>query len=381
MSRHLLVTNDFPPKVGGIQSYLWELWRRLDPDSFAVLTASSHPDHAAFDAEQAAAGFRIERTRGRILYLPTPSTVRRIRRLADAVGASLVVLDPVLPLGLVGPHLGLPYAVVVHGAEITVPGRLPVSRQAMAHVLRHAALVVSAGPYPAAEADRAARGVLPPVVDVPPGVESSQFLPLDAPGRVEARRRLGLPVDGLLVVSVSRLVPRKGMDVLVKAAGLLAPSIPDLTVAIGGSGRDAARLGRIVADVGAPVRLLGRLSEEDKGLLMGAADVFALACRNRWFGLEQEGFGIVFVEAASAGVPQVAGRSGGAADAVEDAVTGLLVRHPERPGDVALTLRRLLLDPALRRRMGEAGRQRVLASFDYDGLAPRLARALAEVAG
>ncbi len=182
-------------------------------------------------------------------------------------------------------------------------------------------------------------------------------------------------------MSVSRLVPRKGMDVLVKAAGLLAPSFPDLTLAIGGSGRDAARLGRIVADVGAPVRLLGRLSEEDKGLLMGAADVFALACRNRWFGLEQEGFGIVFVEAASAGVPQVAGRSGGAADAVEDAVTGLLVRHPERPGDVALTLRRLLLDPALRRRMGEAGRQRVLASFDYDGLAPRLARALAEVAG
>ena len=381
MSRHLLVTNDFPPKVGGIQSYLWELWRRLDPGSFVVLTASSHPDHAAFDAEQAAAGFRIERTRGRILYFPTPSTIRRIRRLADDVGASLVVLDPVLPLGLVGPRLGLPYAVVLHGAEVAIPGRLPLSRQAMAHVVRHASLVVSAGPYPEAEALRAARGVLAPVVDVPPGVDPSQFPPLGADARVAARRRLGLPAAGPLVVSVSRLVPRKGMDVLVEAAALLASSFPDLTVAIGGSGRDAARLGRIVAERGAPVRLLGRLSEEDKGLLLGAADVFAMACRNRWSGLEQEGFGIVFLEAASAGVPQVAGRSGGAADAVVDGVTGLVVRRPGDPGEVALALRRLLLDPALRRRMGEAARQRVLASFDYDELAPRLARALAEVAG
>ncbi len=381
MSRHLLVTNDFPPKVGGIQSYLWELWRRLDPCSFGVLTASSHPDHAAFDAEQAAEGIRIERTPGRILYFPTPSAIRRIRQAAEEIGASLVVLDPVLPLGLVGPRLGLPYAVVVHGAEAAIPGRLPFARSAMASVLRHASLVVSAGPYPAAEAERAARGALPPVVDVPPGVEPSQFTPFDERGRAAARRRLGLPPDGLLVVSVSRLVPRKGMDVLVRAAGLLAPSFPDLTVAIGGSGRDAERLAGIVADEGAPVRLLGRLSEEDKAQLLGAADVFVLACRNRWFGLEQEGFGIVFLEAASAGVPQVAGWSGGAGDAVEDGVTGLLVRHPERPGDVALALRRLLLDPTLRRRMGEAGRRRVLASFDYDGLAPRLARALAEVAG
>ena len=121
---HLLVTNDFPPKVGGIQAYLWELWRRMDPSTFAVLTASSHPDAAAFDAEQKGLGFRIERVPNRVL-LPTPATVRRIRAMAGDVGASLVVLDPALPLGLVGPSLGLPYGVVLHGAEVTVPGRLP----------------------------------------------------------------------------------------------------------------------------------------------------------------------------------------------------------------------------------------------------------------
>ena len=95
---HLLVTNDFPPKVGGIQAYLWELWRRMDPSTFAVLTASSHPGAAAFDAEQKGLGFRIERVPAAVL-VPTPATVRRIRALAHDVGASLVVIDPALPAG------------------------------------------------------------------------------------------------------------------------------------------------------------------------------------------------------------------------------------------------------------------------------------------
>ncbi len=377
MSRHLLVTNDFPPKVGGIQSYLWELWRRLDPDTFAVLTASSHPDAARFDAEQAARGFHVERVPGRILFFPTPAARRRVREAAARAGASLVVLDPALPLGLLGPGLDLPYAVVLHGAEVTVPGRLPVSRQALAHVVRRAALVVSAGGYPAAEGARATGGRMPPVVAVPPGVDCEQIVPLDAAGRAAARRRLGLPPDGLLVAAVSRLVPRKGMDVLVDAAARLAPSFPDLVVAVAGAGRQAPALAARVAATGAPVRLLGRVSDGDKASLLGAADVFAMPCRNRWLGLEQEGFGIVYLEAAAAGVPQVAGESGGAAEAVEDGVTGFVVARPEDPSEVALALRRLLADEPLRRRMGEAARRRAAASFDYRLLAPRLARSLA----
>ncbi|HEX3946979.1 MAG TPA: glycosyltransferase family 4 protein [Acidimicrobiales bacterium] len=381
MSRHLLVTNDFPPKVGGIQSYLWELWRRLDPDSYVVLTASSHPEAAAFDAEQRASGIRIERVPGRILFFPTPAAGKCIRSLADEVGAGLVVLDPALPLGLLGPRLKMPYGVVLHGAEVTVPGRLPGSRQALAGVLRGAALAVSAGGYPAAEAARAAGDRMPPVARVPPGVDCRRFVPLDELARREARRRLGLPESGLLVASVSRLVPRKGMDVLVEAARRLAPSFPELLVAIAGTGRDADRLAREVGETGAPVRLLGRIGEEDKAALLGAADVFVMACRSRWLGLEQEGFGIVFMEAAAAGVPQVAGDSGGAAEAVEDGVTGLVVDRPEDPAAVAGALRRLLVDGDLRRRMGQAARSRAEASFDYDGLARRLAGALAEVQG
>jgi phosphatidylinositol alpha-1,6-mannosyltransferase len=380
-SRHLLVTNDFPPKVGGIQSYLWELWRRLDPESFVVLTASSDPDASRFDAEQAGRGIRIVRVPGRILFFPTPGARRRVRALAREVGASLVVLDPALPLGLLGPGLGLPYAVVLHGAEVAVPGRLPVARWALGRVLRGASLAVSAGGYPAAEARRVAGGRMPPVVEVPPGVDCDRLVPLSPARRAAARRRLGLPEDGPLVASVSRLVHRKGMDVLVEAAGRLAPSFPDLVVAIGGTGREEASLAAQVRERGAPVRLLGRLDEEDKAALLGASDVFAMLCRSRWLGLEQEGFGIVFLEAAAAGVPQVAGDSGGAGEAVEDGATGVVVRRPGDPGDVALALRTLLSDPARRRRMGTAARHRAVASFDYAQLAPRLAESLARASG
>jgi len=378
---HLLVTNDFPPKVGGIQAYLWELWSRLDPKSFTVLTASSHPGAASFDAQQRARGIRIERMGGAVL-LPVPGTVHRVRALARETGASLVVLDPALPLGLVGPALGdLPYAVVLHGAEVTVPGRIPGSRRALAAVLARARLAVCAGGYPAAEGRRAAGARMPEVVEVPPGVDIERFRPLSADARRQARAAFGVPDDAPLVVSVSRLVPRKGMDVLVEAATALVPSFPTLRVLIGGDGRDGPRLEALTRSAGAPVRLLGRVPDDRLPALLGAADVFVMACRNRWLGLEQEGFGIVFLEAAACGVPQVAGRSGGADEAVVHGETGLVVDDPRDPGHLAAALRRLLSDDTARRRMGRAARRRSESSFDHDRLAHRLAGALSDVEG
>ncbi len=215
------------------------------------------------------------------------------------------------------------------------------------------------------------------MVEIPPGVDVGATEPLAAPGRRAARRRLGLPDRGPLVVSVSRLVPRKGMDVLIEAAGRLATSYPDLVVAIAGDGRELERLQRQAARSPADVRVLGRVGDQDRASLLGAADVFVMACRTRWLGLEQEGFGIVFLEAAAAGVPQVAGDSGGASEAVLDGETGLVVRNPGDPGAVAEALRSLLADPRRRRRMGRAARARVQGSFDNDVLASRLAAALA----
>jgi len=368
--KHLLVTNDFPPKLGGIQSYLWELWRRLPPASFTVLT-TPHEGAEAFDADQA---YRVVRSREPVL-LPHPLLARKIDALAEETGADLIVLDPALPVGLLGPHLARPYGVVLHGAEVTVPGRLPGTQQLLRRVLRGADLVITAGHYPSAEGERAARRALPSV-HVPPGVDTTRFRPLDAAARTAARARLGLPVDGPLVVSVSRLVPRKGMDTLIRAAATLAPDHPDLTVAIGGSGRDRGRLEKLVAETEAPVVFCGRVADDDLPDLYGCADVFAMLCRNRWRGLEQEGFGIVFLEAAAAGVPAVAGESGGAAEAVADGETGLVVDPPESVGAAAATLARLLDDDEGRRAMGQAARRRAEAEYAYDVLAARLAEAL-----
>lgn len=366
----LLVTNDFPPKVGGIQSYLWELWRRLPPEEVTVLTTSYQGDRT-FDAAQA---FQVVRVPWRVL-LPTPGLVRRIDALARHVGAGEVVLDPVLPLGLVGPFLDRPYAVVLHGAEVTVPGRLPLAAAVLRRVLKRAAHVVAGGGYVSAEADRAAGRRLPTTV-VPPGVDPVAFHPLTDGERQAVRRRFGLRSGGPLVVSVSRLVPRKGMDTLIRAAALLAPSRPDLEVVIVGDGRDRTRLERLVTTTGAPVRFLGRVAAEDLAAVHGAADVFAMLCRNRWAGLEQEGFGIVFLEAAACGVPSVAGDSGGVAEAVLDGETGVVVRQPADPGAAAEAIAGLLDHPERRRRMGEAARRRIEEELGYDHLASRLHHAL-----
>ena len=368
--RHLLVTNDFPPKIGGIQSYLWELWRRLPCDDVVVLT-TPYDGSGEWDREQR---FAVVRSRERVL-LPSPSLRRRIDRLADETKAGVVVLDPALPLGHLAPSLRHRYAVVVHGAEVTVPGRLPGTRALLGRVLRGAELVVAAGGYAAAEAQRAARVELPSVI-VPPGVDTARFRPLDEPARASARRAFALPTDTTLVVSVSRLVPRKGFDVVIEAADRLVRSGRKVAVAIAGGGRDEGRLRRLAGEASVPVHFLGRVPDEALPALYGCADVFAMCCRDRWGGLEQEGFGIVFVEAASAGVAAVAGDSGGAAEAVIDGVTGLVVRHPEDPEAVAITLARVVDDPGWRRTLADAARHRAESEFSYDLLAARLGAAL-----
>jgi phosphatidyl-myo-inositol dimannoside synthase len=367
---HLLVTNDFPPKIGGIQTLLWELWRRLEPCDFAVLT-TPHPEAADWDAAQP---FRVERTTEPVL-VPHPGLVRRIHRMAEDTGARTVVLDPALPLGLLGPRLRLPYQLLLHGAEITVPGRLPAARAALRHVLVGAERVIAFGGYPATEAERAAGGRLPLVV-VPCGIDTARFRPLATDDRLAVRRRYGLG-DGPLVLSLSRLVPRKGMDVLIEAGARLAGQVEGLQVAIGGDGRDRRRLETRASRLGAPVTFLGRVPEHDLADVYAAADVYAMLCRNRWAGLEQEGFGIVFLEAAAAGVPQVAGRSGGAAEAVLHGETGLVVDDPTDVDAVTAALGELLSDDGLRARMASRSRDRACSEFDYDRLAPRLAAAIA----
>ena len=301
----------------------------------------------------------------------------------------MIFLDPALPLGALGPRLrAAPYVAVLHGAEVTVPGRLPGSRALLRRVLDGAAGVLAAGTYPAEEAARAAGRPLAGLV-IPPGVDVDRFRPRTGdPARSVTRKRFGLPEGAPVVLGVSRLVPRKGFDVVIDAIARLyrhrfptmgagtgpAGAGEPVHLALAGSGRDHDRLARRAARAGLGDRfhLLGRVPDDDLAALYAAADVFAMCCRERWGGLEAEGFGIVFLEAAASGVPAVAGRSGGAWEAVGDGSTGFVV-DPLDAGAVASALERLLDDPALRRRMGAAARARAEQDFSYDVLATRLA--------
>lgn len=371
----LLVTNDFPPKIGGIQSYLWELWRRLPASETTVMT-TPYRGAREWDAAQE---FRVVRRREKVL-LPTPGLARDVDALGRELGADVIFVDPALPLGLIVPSLhAAPVVVVLHGAEITVPGRLP-TRPLLGRVLRSAAGVLAAGGYPLAEATHAAGGALPGLV-VPPGIDVARFRPAaDADDRASARAALGLEADARIVLGASRLVPRKGFDVLIAAMAQLAA---DVHLVLVGGGRDRRRLERLVErrSLGPRVHFLGRVSDEELPLAHRAADVFAMLCRDRWGGLEAEGFGIVFLEAGASGLACVAGRSGGSHEAVLDGETGYIV-DPTDVDAVAVRLRELLDDSELRSRMGSAARARAEAAWSYDRRVEPLARlAAGDLAG
>lgn len=355
----LLVTNDFPPKVGGIQSYLWELWRRLPPDDVTVLT-TAYDGAAAFDAQQP---FRIERPGPKVL-LPRRALVTEVDALAREVNADVIFVDPVLPLGAIVPKLtAAPVVLITHGAEMTVTGRSWLTRAKTRRILDAVAAVVAAGEYPAREAARVRPGV--PGIVIPPGVDPDRFTPPDPLARPIVRERFGLDADRFLVLGVSRLVPRKGFDVLIDAVGRLDSTVE---LAIAGAGRDRRRLERRAhkAGVSDRVHFLGRVLDVDLPDLYGCADVFAMCCRERWAGMEAEGFGIVFLEAAACGVPQVAGRSGGSHEAVADGETGFVVESRDTDA-VRSAIAQLRDDDDLRAQMSTASIVRA-KHFDYDRL-------------
>ncbi len=368
---HILVTNDFPPKLGGIQSYLYDLWSRLDPSSFEVLTIS-YPGDYIFDAKQK---FAIHRLNEKML-LPTPKIRHAVEKVIRDSQASFVVLDPVLPLGLLGPQLGVPYGVILHGAEITVPARLPGTKSLLAKVVKNADLVISAGNYALREAEVVVGEELPESVVVLPGIDVKRFRVFSDKEKELAREKLFLPSDAFIITSVSRLVPRKGMDVLIEAVADLAKTRQNLFLAIAGVGRDYQRLAKLAISLKAPVEFLHKVSDEDLPALLGASDLFAMICRNRWFSLEQEGYGIVFNEAGAAGLASVAGKSGGVPEAVLDEKTGVIV---DRPGDVMVAkqaLAKLIDDNILRSEYGKAARFRMEKELDNDILAKTLSDAL-----
>lgn len=377
--RSLLVTNDFPPKIGGIQSYLGELWDRMGADE-TVVYAPRQADAAVWDAQRP---WPVVRSSSKYM-LAVGRLTTRIDALVAQHRPDVVLVDPAI---MVGPAMtsrrrgsSVPWAPILHGGEVTVPGRITFLRPSMRKVLNSADFVVAAGGFPLAEAEAIVGHSLDAVL-VSPGVDTNRFVPLGAAERRAVRQRWGIPDDAFFVLGLSRLVPRKGFDVLIRAAHRIAGSAHGLVVGIGGTGRDEDRLRRLARGGSADIRLLGRVPEDDLAALYGASDAFAMLCRNRWNNWEQEGFGIVFLEAAACAVPSLAGRSGGSHEAVSDENSGLLVQDPSSVDEAARALRRLADDAGLRRRLGDEARRRAVTEFDYSVLVDALRQGLAARVG
>jgi len=370
MRKHILITNDFPPKVGGIQSYLWELWRRLPAANFYVYTTPFLGDRE-FDSEQP---FRTVRSTNKVL-LPTPNINRNAQKLRKDMEAELIVWDPAFPLGVVAPRSRTPYALVLHGAELAIPGKIPILKSFLANTLKKASLVICAGNYPAEEAERIAKQNLPLAI-IPPGVDVERFRPATPLEKEKIRKDLEIPNTSPVLLTVTRLVPRKGVDILIKAVKILKKDYPELLLLIAGSGRDLQRLKGLAKDSKETIRFLGEISEAALPDLYRASDIFCMPCRSRWGGLEQEGFGIVFLEAAASGIPQIAGKSGGSADAVLNNETGLVINDPKDPRELAQSIETLLKNSEKLKRMGLDARKRTENYFSYDQLSKSLIEAL-----
>jgi phosphatidyl-myo-inositol dimannoside synthase len=372
--RTLVVTNDFPPRIGGVQQYVWNVVRGLPGDRVAVL-APAWPGWREHDSDQA---FPIHRWPARFAW-PTDELLRRVRSLVREHEAEVVLFGHGFPLPMIGAGLagaGTPYVVLTHGTELWM-SRTPGLGVGMRSAWRRAAALTAISEYTAGGIRPAVpEGV--PLTLIPPGVDEGRFAPDVDGAPVRDRHRL----DGRQVVlCVSRLVPRKGQDVLILAMPMVRARRPEATLLIAGGGPYEPRLREMAAAAPAgSVVFAGEVPDGELPAHYAAADVFAMPCRSRWGGMEVEGFGIVFLEAAATGKPVVAGRSGGAEEAVADEATGLLVEGRE-PKAVALALIRLLGDPEVSRRLGRAGRARVEQEFTWSRQSGRLAAVLADAAG
>jgi phosphatidyl-myo-inositol dimannoside synthase len=367
--RLLVVTNDFPPRVGGVQQYVSNLVHSLPPERVVVLA----PNWPGWQEHDAAQPFSVFRWPSRFLW-PTGEFLRRVVSVAVEHSSEVVLFGHGFPLAMLGPAVarrGLPFVVLTHGAEVWL-ARVPAASSAMRHAFARARAVTAVSRFTANVLGRR----LPPGVTLSPlfpGVDERRFSPSVDGSSVKARHGLS---GRKVVLCASRLVPRKGQDVLIASMGLVRELVPEATLLLVGHGSYRPRLKELArsAPPGSVV-FAGQVADEDLPAYYAACDVFAMPCRSRWGGLEVEGFGIVFLEAAASGKPVVAGRSGGAQEAMIDQETGLLVEGGESKA-VALAVASLLRAPDVADRMGRAGRIRVEQSFTWTHQAERLAEIL-----
>ncbi|MQA09420.1 MAG: glycosyltransferase [Pseudonocardiaceae bacterium] len=376
MRKTLLITNDFPPRPGGIQAYLHAFATELPDDELVVYAPaweSAVGSHAEFDAAQP---FEVIRHPSPLM-LPTPDVLNRARQILRAYACETVWFGAAAPLALLGPglmeHGARRMVASTHGHEVgwsMVPG----ARQALRRIGNTADVITFVSRYTRSRF-AAAFGPHAVLEHLPSGVDTTRFRP-DSGARQEIRQRYGLG-ERPIVTCVSRLVPRKGQDMLVRALPAIRERVPGAALFLVGGGPYRKRLGELATalDVEKHVIFTGSVPWTELPAHYAAGDVFAMPCRTRGGGLDVEGLGLVYLEASASGLPVVAGMSGGAPETVRDEVTGHVLDGREL-GQLIDTLTALLADPARAARMGAAGREWVSENWRWPRLAARLSNLL-----
>lgn len=374
MPKVLILTNDFPPRAGGIQSFVHALAVRLPPREVTVY-APAWAGAAAFDADLPFPVVRHPTS----LMLPVPSVARRAARIIEDRGCDTVLFGAAAPLGLLGPALRRAGArrlvAITHGHEAGWAA-LPGARSLLRRIGESADTVTYLGEYTRV---RVARALSPAaaarMARLAPGVDTGAFHP--GAGGTAIRDRLAIG-SRPVVVCVSRLVPRKGQDTLIRAWPRVLAAQGEAVLLLVGGGPYRSRLERLARRLGVAdsVVFAGLVPSEELPAYYDAGDVFAMPCRTRRRGLDVEGLGIVYLEASATGLPVVGGDSGNAPDAIRRGETGYVVPG-DRPGEVADRLTHLLGDPAGARAMGEKGMAWVDQEWRWDLVARRLEDILA----
>ena len=371
MTRVLLVTNDFPPRRGGIQSYLEAFVGELTATGGHELTVYAPKWKGAPEYDERA-GYRVVR-HPTTLMVPEPTVANRMRALIAEHDIETVWFGAAAPLALLGPlarRAGASRVVAsTHGHEVGW-SMLPLARNALRRIGDDADVVTYVSGYTRGRF-ASAFGPQARLERLSPGVDIDRFTP-DSVSRAQLRARYELG-DRPVVLCLSRLVPRKGQDMLIRAFGQIRRRVPGAALVIVGGGPHRETLEALAqrAGVADDVLFTGGVPGDELPAHHAMADVFAMPCRTRGAGLDVEGLGIVFLEASASGVPVVAGRSGGAPETVRDGETGWVVDGTDVDA-IATAVGDLLADPATAARMGAAGRDWVVQNWQWRTQGARL---------